>query len=161
VLLKCNLPRAIGFWQTLGGSVEMLKLHGLASSRTQHDHMTDSRDPPESPPIDESTGPWSHVPVLSVNGLCVAIVGKSSDLDDVTHDLLKAMKEYRSPSGKLLFAPARKDHLSVQKRKELADRGISIRQSDTEDVMSAARGILTSFWRRHLVIQQRYQAAGE
>ena len=137
----------------------MLDFRGLGFSKPRRDHMTDSSQLPDSPAIDEATGQWSHSPVLSVQGLCVAIVGGSSDLDDVTHDLLKAMEEYRSPSGSLLFAPTRAQDLPLQKRKELANRGISIKRSNNEDLVSAARAILTAFWRRHLVIQQRYQAA--
>lgn len=113
----------------------------------------------ERPEIGEARGRRTHALVLSVDGLCVAIVDRPAMLKTVAEDLTRVMSERQSPSGSLLLRPSDRPELPLAYRKELASLGISVKRSKTEDLVSAAKGILHDFWSRHRVNQMQYQAA--
>jgi hypothetical protein len=121
--------------------------------------MTHDKHLPERPEIGEARGWRTDSLVFSVDGLCVAIVDQPSMLKTVAEDLTRVMSERRSPSGSLLLGPSDRPELPMAYRKELASLGISVKRSNTDDLVSAAKGILNDFWRRHRVNQMRYQAA--
>ncbi len=140
----------------------MLDFHELGLPTPRRVRMThDSQLPelPELPEIGEARGNRSRSLVLSVDGLCVAIVERPSMLEAVAADLSLVMSERQSPSGSLLLGPKGQRELPMAYRKELANQGISVKRSNTDDLVSAAKGILTAFWRRHRVHQMRYQEA--
>ena len=137
----------------------MLDFQVLGSSRPRHDRMTHDNHLPERPEIGEARGRRTHSLVFSVDGLCVAIVDRPALLKNVAEDLTSLMSELQSPSGSLLLRPSDRPELPMAYRKELASLGISVKRSNTEDLVSAAKGILTNFWRRHRENQMRYQAA--
>ena len=137
----------------------MLDFQGLGSSRPRHDRMNHDKQIPVHPEIGEARGWRTHSRVFTVDGLCVAIVDQSEMLKTVAEDLTRVMSDLQSPSGSLLLRPSDRPELPMAFRKELASLGISVKRSKTEDLVSAAKGILNDFWRRHRENQMRYQAA--
>ena len=139
----------------------MLDFQGLGSSRPQHERMTHDNHLPDRPEIGEVIGERSHLRVLSVDGLCVAIVDRPTSLENAASDLKHVMVDRQSSSGSLLLGPKGRLDMSMQLRKDLANKGISVKRSSTDDLFAAAEGMLNAFWRRHRVTQERYQAAHE
>ena len=137
----------------------MLDFHELGSSTLRRDRMTHDSQLPEHPEIGEVIGRRSHSLVLSVDGLCVAIVESQGMLRAAADDLSSVMSERQAPSGSLLLGPTERPDLPMAYRKQLANLGISVERSKSEDLVSAAKGMLNDFWMRHRVQQMRYQEA--
>ena len=138
----------------------MLDFYELGSSTPpRRDHMTHDSHLPEHPDIGEARGRRSHSLVLSVDGLCVAIVERPAMLRAAADDLSSVMSELQSPSGSLLLGPTERPDLPMAYRKQLANLGISVERSKSEDLLSAAKGMLNDFWLRHRVQQMRYREA--
>ena len=137
----------------------MLDFYELSSSTPRRDRMTHDSQLPERPNIGEVRGRRSHSLVLSVDGLCVAIVERTAMLKAAADDLSSVMLELQSPSGSLLLGPTELPDLPMAYRKQLANLGISVERSKSEDLVSAAKGMLSDFWMRHRVQRIRYQEA--
>lgn len=141
------------------GNVVVPELHELGFMIRRGKRMTHDSHLPKQPRIDEAKGLANKSLVLSVDGLCVAIVDQPDMLRSVAADLSTAMSKINSPSGSLLFSPGQLPDLPMALRKELANMGISVKRSNTEDLVSEAKDILIEFWRRRREHQTRYLQA--
>lgn len=113
----------------------------------------------DRPTIDEVEGVQSRLRVLSVQGLCVAIVDRPVDWQAAAHDLEQVMSGRQSPNGSLLLAPGDGQELPAPLRHQLANLGISVRRAHTDDLVAAAIDLLHVFWHRHRATLARYQVA--
>lgn len=100
---------------------------------------------------DERSGP---IRVLSVDGLCVALVERDRDTAGFAERaLLLAMKTTQAPTGTIFVSRGSAQVFDRESVRRMAEHGISVRYAISDDLTREAEEMIAAYWSRRKVVR--------